>query len=142
MRSDTYEVSRKFNHRHIRLLDMRYDDGGPLKTKSMDFSVRIYNLGRLLNSRGEQTLRGQVVRAGTSIGANISESRRAESLADFIHKLSIAQKECEETRYWLELLSKIGLITEAEYQSIDTDAAEIDRILSASINTAKGRNKD
>ena len=121
---------------------MRYDDGGPLKTKSMDFSVRIYNLGRLLNSRGEQRLRGQVVRAGTSIGANISESRRAESLADFIHKLSIAQKECEETRYWLELLSKVGLITEAEYQSIDKDAAEIDRILSASINTAKGRNKD
>lgn len=118
---------------------MRYEDGGPLKTKSMDFSVRIYNLAVFLTNKQEFVKCKQILKSGTSIGANIAESRRAESLSDFRHKLGVAQKECEETRYWLELLNKVGIISDAQFQSVDSDAAELDRMLTASINTTKNK---
>ena len=73
----------------------------------------------------------QVLRAGTSIGANIAESVRAESDADFIHKLSISRKEGEETLYWLELLQRTGYISTEQYSSMQQDCEELLKLLTS-----------
>jgi four helix bundle protein len=76
-----------------------------VRERSFSFAMRIVNLYKLLNNeRKEFVLSKQLLRSGTSIGANIREAINAESTADFIHKLAIAQKECDETLYWIELL--------------------------------------
>lgn len=83
-----------------------------IKEKSFQFAVRIFNLGKVLKTdRKEIDVSRQLVRSGTSVGANIREAINAQSTADFIHKLSIAQKEADETIYWLELL----LFTKNDY---------------------------
>ena len=75
--------------------------------KSLAFAVRIVNLYKYLNEqKREPVMSKQLLRSGTSIGANISESLNAESDSDFVHKLSIAQKEVSETSYWIQLLEK------------------------------------
>lgn len=85
----------------------------PIKDKSLNFAVRIIRLYQyLVDSKKEFILSKQVLRSGTSIGANVRESQNAESAADFIHKLHIAQKEADETRYWLELLVKTEYINQ------------------------------
>lgn len=79
--------------------------GNIVKLKSFDFAVRIVNLYKYLSeTKKEYVLSKQLLGSGTSVGANIRETDNAESKLDFIHKLSIAQKECDETLYWLELL--------------------------------------
>lgn len=78
-----------------------------------------------------------MLRAGTSIGALYREAEFAESKADFIHKLSIAQKECNETMYWLELLRSTDYLKEKEFESIYTDATEIIKLLTSIIKTSK-----
>lgn len=75
-----------------------------IKNKSFNFAVRIVNLNKFLQDKKEFILSKQILRSGTSVGAMIRESEHAESNADFIHKLAIAQKEANETMYWLELL--------------------------------------
>ena len=82
----------------------------------------------------------QLLRCGTSIGANVSEALSAESTPDFIHKLSISQKEANETIYWLTLLNKTGYLTKAEYQSISHDCEELRKLLSSIILTLKQKN--
>lgn len=82
----------------------------------------------------------QLLRSGTSIGANVRESQNGESKADFIHKLAIAQKETDETLYWLELLKETDFIAENEFQSMHADAVELLKIIRSIIITSKKRN--
>ena len=79
----------------------------------------------------------QLLRSGTSIGANISEARQAQSKADFISKLSIALKETTETKYWIRLMAATEYLTEQEYSSIYSDCIELEKMLVASVKTSK-----
>jgi four helix bundle protein len=81
------------------------------------------------------------LRSGTSIGANEREAQNAESTADFIHKLSIAQKETDETLYWLELLKETDFLSESEFESIQNDATELMKIIRSIILTVKANKK-
>ena len=109
-----------------------------LRTKSFNFALRIVNLSKILIAeRKEYILSKQLIRSGTSIGANIREAGFAQSKADFVHKLSISLKEAAETEYWLELLYRADFITEKEFISIDADVKELLKMLIASINSAK-----
>lgn len=83
----------------------------------------------------------QILRSGTSIGANIREAVNAQSKLDFIHKLSIAQKECDETIYWLELMTETNYISKEEFNELNHDAAEILKILKSIIITTKANLK-
>lgn len=113
-----------------------------LSTKSYDFALRIIKLYQFMaDERREYVLSKQVLRSGTSIGANIEESVHAQSKVDFVHKLSIAQKEANETNYWLRLLKDAGYIEEKLAESFLIDCEEIQRLLTASIKTAKANLK-
>lgn len=81
------------------------------------------------------------MKSGTSIGANIREANNAESGADFIHKFGIAQKECDETLYWLELLKATGYLTTIEYEPISNDCTELLKIIKSIILTRKANLK-
>jgi four helix bundle protein len=110
-----------------------------LKDKSLAFAVRIVNLCKFLISEyREYVLSKQILRSGTSIGANIREASFGESKPDFIHKLAIAQKEINETMYWLELLKETDYITDLQFESINTGAVELMKLTTSSIKTAKG----
>ena len=82
-----------------------------------------------MNGKNEYTLSKQILRSGTSIGANIAEAQYAQSDADFLNKLSIALKEASETEYWLELLNETEFISDEQYNSINKDCSEIIRML-------------
>ena len=110
-----------------------------LYNKSLDFAVRIVNLYSCLKERGEYIMSKQVMRSGTSIGANITEALDAQSDLDFISKLSIALKECKETRYWLILLKRVEYLSHPEHASLDQDASELNALL-VSIIKSKKRN--
>ncbi len=104
--------------------------------------MRIFNLCKLLRQeRKEFDVSKQLVSSGTSIGANVREAINAQSTADFIHKLSIAQKEAAETIYWIELLSFTNVLTEPEFKSIHTDVGELLKIIHTIIINTKNRNK-
>ena len=93
-----------------------------LKDKSYKFALRIVNLNKFLNNeKREFILSKQILRSGTSIGANIVEGNRAESMSDFIHKLSISLKESYETEYWLNLLKDSEYISEKQAESLIND---------------------
>ena len=102
---------------------------------SMQFAIDIVNLCESL--KGENSLTNQLLRSGTSIGANIHEGNYASSKADFIAKFQIALKECYETEYWLKLFAKTNIISEQVYNKLSSDSGKIRRILISSINTAK-----
>lgn len=102
---------------------------------SMDFSIKILKLTD--NIKGHYSLKNQLERSATSIGANIREAKYAQSKADFISKLQIALKECYETEYWLELFQKAEIIRNDSVSKLIHDCGSIRRILIASINTAK-----
>ena len=109
-----------------------------IKTKSFAFALRIIKLYKFLQT--EQTefiLSKQLLRCGTSIGVMVRESEQAESKSDFIHKLAIAQKEANETEYWIELLNQSGYIDKNQYESIFQDITEIRKLLTSIIKTAK-----
>jgi four helix bundle protein len=109
-----------------------------IRDKSFDFAIRAVNLYRVLcNERKEFIIGKQMLRSGTSIGANVREAVNAESTADFIHKLSIAQKECDETCYWLELLHKTEFICESEFNSMYGNANELLKIIRSIILSTK-----
>ena len=108
----------------------------------MAFSVRIVNLYKFLTeTKNEYVLSKQILRSGTSIGANIAESECAISSADFLSKIYIALKECAETKYWLELLKNTEYITEAQFESIEADCEELRKILSSTTKTMSEKNK-
>jgi four helix bundle protein len=109
-----------------------------LKEKSYAFSVRIIKLYKvLIDHKKEYVLSKQLLRSGTAIGALIRESRNAESKLDFIHKMGIAQKECDESLYWLELLQETNYISKAEFENIYPLAVELLKMLKSSILTSK-----
>ncbi len=111
-----------------------------LKNKSFAFALRIIKLYQYLTEeKKEYVLSKQLLRSGTSIGALVRESEYAESKADFIHKLSIALKEANESEYWLELLYQSNYIGEKGYNSIIFDLKEILKILISSIKTSKNK---
>lgn len=106
--------------------------------KSIDFGARIVKLHRyLIKTKREAVLSKQILRSGTSIGANINEAQYGNSKADFIAKLHIALKETAETEYWLHILEKSDYLDGNMASSLLNDCLEIKRILIASINTAK-----
>ncbi len=112
--------------------------GSILRDKSYRFALRIVTLNRYLNDeKREYVLAKQLLRSGTSIGANVVEGGRAESRSDFVHKLSISLKESFETEYWLGLLNYGGYITTEQAESMIVEVKELQRILIASIKTAK-----
>ncbi len=106
--------------------------------KSFDFAVKTVNLYKLLvEIHKEYILSKQLLRSGTSVGANIRESQNAESTADFIHKLSIAQKECDETIYWLDLLEATSFLNKNEHFKVRNEAQELLKIIRSIILTTK-----
>lgn len=109
-----------------------------LEVKARDLSGRIVRMYQYLSEqRHEKIMSKQIYRSGTSIGANIAESRFAQSTPDYISKLSIALKEANETDYWIENLYKGQYINEKEYESIHHDVDEIIKLLVSSIKTCK-----
>ncbi len=111
-----------------------------LKDKSFSFAIRIINLYKHPSEKKREfILSKQLLRSGTSIGANIREAFNGESAKDFIHKLSIAQKETDETLYWLELLKETKFVTLKEFNSIYNDAVEVLKLLRSSIITSKNK---
>ena len=111
-----------------------------LRDKSKVFAKEVVFLCRRLKQNNiEAALVNQLLRAGTSVGANIYEAQYAQGTKDFISKLEIAQKECYETEYWLELLFETGCIEEMAYKSIQTDCGAIRRMLISSLKTIKAK---
>jgi four helix bundle protein len=106
--------------------------------KAKDFAVEIVNLCRnIKETKRESVLTNQLLRSGTSIGANIHESKYGHGTADFIAKMQIALKECYESEYWLELLNRTGYIPDEQYKSLQNTCGSIRRMLISSINTTK-----
>ncbi|MEO6232121.1 MAG: four helix bundle protein [Ferruginibacter sp.] len=110
-------------------------------TKSFAFAVRIVRLYKLLSEHSKEfVISKQLLRCGTSVGANVREAHNAESKNDFIHKMGIAQKEVAETLYWLELLKATNYLNQKEFGSIEKDATELLKIIrSIIITTKKGK---
>ena len=107
-----------------------------VEEKSIDFSVRIVKLYKYLTEAKKETIMArQILRSGTSIGANISEAQSASSEKDFLFKMQTASKECNETKYWLLLLYKTDFITQEEFESINSDCIELMKLLKAITKT-------
>lgn len=108
-----------------------------IKSKSFNFAIRVVKLYQFLNQeKKEYLLSKQLLRSGTVIGALV---REAESRLDFIQKLDIAQKEANETDYWLELLFQLAYLNETQFQSLKNNVVEINKILASIIITTKQR---
>ena len=109
-----------------------------IETKSFEFAVRVVNLYKhLTESKKEFVLSKQLLRSGTSIGANVAEAEQAQSSADFVSKMSIALKEASETKYWIRLLASTSYLTEAESVSLLNDCVELEKILVSIIKSSK-----
>jgi four helix bundle protein len=109
-----------------------------IEEKSFHFSVRIVRLCRLLQEeKKEYILSKQLLRAGTSIGANVAESQQAQSRADFVSKLNISLKEAVESNYWIRLLRATDYLSETEFESIIADCRELEKLLTAIIKSSR-----
>jgi four helix bundle protein len=114
------------------------DSNSPLTKKSYLFGVRIVKMVKYIKcTPKEYGMLSQVFRSGTAIGALVSEAAYAQSQADFINKLSVALKECNETLYWLNILKDTEYLNEKEYESMNTDCREVLALLISSIKTTK-----
>ena len=119
-------------------MENEMENGNVIEEKSFRFAIRIIRLYKYLSGRRkEQILSRQLLRSGTSIGANIAEAQQAQSKPDFISKMSIALKETTETKYWLKLLCATEYLTEHEYNSISSDCIEIENILTSIVKTGR-----
>ena len=108
-----------------------------LPIKVLNFAVKVVNLYKFLaESKKEFILSKQILKSGTSIGANVSEAQRAQSKADFISKMSIALKEANETEYWLRLLYETQYISKTQFENLHNDLSEIIKILMAICKTS------
>jgi four helix bundle protein len=106
--------------------------------KSFELAVSIVKCYKLLiEQEKEFVLSKQLLRSGTSVGANIREAQHAQTTADFLHKLSIAQKECEETKYWLELLNATDYLSTSQLEPIYEQCIEVQKIVTKTIITTK-----
>ena len=109
-----------------------------IQQKSRDFAIRIIGCYKFLTEqKGEYVLSKQLLRCGTSIGANTRESKNAQSRMDFLNKLNIALKEADETEYWLDLLHETNYLDDKQYTSLNDDCIELIKILTASIKKLK-----
>src|SRR6266480_1650642 len=109
-----------------------------VKDKSFTFALRVIKLAKFLESeKREFVLSRQLLRSGTAIGALVREAEHAESKADFIHKMSIALKEANETAYWLELLRQGEYVEEQSFESVRSDSEELIKLLVAIVKTSK-----
>lgn len=108
--------------------------------KAFGFSIRIVRLFKYLleKDKSYETLYKQLLRSGTSIGANISEAQSAPTKKDFINKLSISLKESRESEYWIRLLQEVEILNQLEHDSLINDCDELERLLTSSIKTARG----
>ncbi len=110
----------------------------PLAPKSFRFALRIVKLYKhLISVKHEYILSKQVLQSGTAIGANVAESEHAQSRADFASKMTIALKEADETRYWIQLLRESEYLTDDEADSILSDCVELIRMLSSIVKNLK-----
>ncbi len=109
-----------------------------IEKKSFDFAIRIVKLYRFLcEKKKEFVLSKQLLRSGTSIGANVAEAQQAQSKADFVFKISIALKETTETKYWLRLLKATDYLSDIEIKTILADCVEIEKILTSILKSSK-----
>ena len=109
-----------------------------IEEKSFQFAIRIVKLSQYLrSSKQDFVLSKQVLRSGTSIGANVAEAQQAQSRADFISKLEIALKETSETKYWIRLLKETDYISECEFNSLFPDCVEIEKLLVSIVKSTK-----
>jgi len=112
-----------------------------LRDKSKEFAKQIVELCReIKKEQRESVLTNQLLRSGTSIGANIYEAQYAQGTKDFISKFEIALKECHESEYWLELLFETGYINKTTYKKLNNDCGAVRRMLISSITTIKDKN--
>ena len=113
-----------------------------ITSKSFGFGISMVMLcKRLTKEQKEFVLSRQILRSGTAIGAHYREAEYAESKADFIHKMAVAQKECNETLYWLELLKATNYISETEFEQFYQQANELMKIITRIIKTAKANHQ-
>ncbi len=109
-----------------------------LKEKSFALALRIIKLYKfLVENKKEYVMSKQVLRSGTSVGAMIREAQNAESKMDFVHKLAIAQKECDESLYWLELLVESDYITDESFKSVYGETEQVFKMIKSAILTTK-----
>jgi four helix bundle protein len=114
---------------------------GAILRQSFRFAMRVVNLYKyLVAEKKEFVLSKQLLRSGTAVGALVREAQNAESKADFIHKLGIAQKECDESIYWLELLLETDFLKQEEFESVKADAEVLLKMIRSAIITAKNKN--
>jgi four helix bundle protein len=113
-----------------------YDKDNIVLNKSFDFAIEIIELYKLLKSKNEFVISKQLLRSGTSIGANIEEANAAQTKKDFATKMSLASKEARETRYWLRLLNKSKLV-DNDYKNYINKIDELIRIITAIVKTAQ-----
>ncbi|MGH8692729.1 MAG: four helix bundle protein [Burkholderiales bacterium] len=111
----------------------------PIRTKSFEFALKIIRLSNKLQQKREYVISNQLVRAGTSIGANVEEAQAGQSRKDFISKMAVASKEARETKYWFRLINEAGIAGVDVREELD-DAEELIRILTAIVKNA-GRPK-
>lgn len=116
---------------------MKYKDN-PVVDKSRAFAIRIVNLYKCLTlERKEFVMSKQLLRSGTSVGANIKEAIRGQSKADFTAKMNISLKEISETEYWLDLLYATGFLEDKEFESLNKDCNELIRLLASIVKSSK-----
>lgn len=109
-----------------------------IESKSFDFAVRTVNLYKyLVREKKEFVISNQMLRSGTSIGANVAEAQRAQTKPDFHTKMSIASKEANETQYWIKLLHATEYLTDKEFESLNNDINEIIFLLVAICKSSK-----
>jgi four helix bundle protein len=114
-----------------------------VKSKSFAFAVRIVSLYQFLfDKKKEFVMSKQLLRSGTSVGAMVREAEHAETKPDFTHKMAIAQKEINETLYWLELLSETNYLTKEQFESINADAEELIKLITAILKSTKANLKN
>lgn len=114
-----------------------------VKTKSFAFAVRIVKLYQfLVDTKKEFVLSKQLLRSGTSVGAMVREAEHAETKPDFIHKMAIAQKEINETIYWLELLAETNFLTKEQFESLISDAEELIKLVTSILKSTKANLKN
>ncbi len=111
-----------------------------IRQKTIDFAIRIVNFYKYLcDEKKEYVISKQILRSGTSIGANVRESKNAQTDPDYLTKMNIALKEADETQYWLEVLYRSTIISETEYKSMNEDLKEIIAILVSIVKKLKDK---
>ncbi|MBW5290426.1 MAG: hypothetical protein Rsou_0831 [Candidatus Ruthia sp. Asou_11_S2] len=108
-----------------------------VKNKSFIFAVRVVKIYQFLTNKKEYVLSKQLLRSGTSVGVMVKEAEHAKSKADFKHKMAIAQKEINETIYWIELLKETNYLSNKQFNSINQDAIEIIKLITSIIKSTK-----